>query len=123
MHCLECGTKLPEDAKFCYRCGTPVGKTSSNSTKEQWEYCEVKRLEKENWWNGMWYAGFLADAVSPAKGQYVALKSRELKPKESDKDALNTLLNEFSVQLVKDGWEPISERGQEWWELRFRRKI
>lgn len=82
MHCLECGTKLPEDAKFCYNCGTPVGKTGSSPIKDQqWEYCEVGLKHKETWWSGRWPAAFIADAVSPVKGQYVALKSREVASK------------------------------------------
>ena len=25
MFCMNCGTKLPDDAKFCYNCGTKIG--------------------------------------------------------------------------------------------------
>lgn len=125
MHCMKCGTQLPQDANFCYKCGTPVGKTSSNPTKEQWEYCEIDIEYKENWWNGSWPARFFADAISPIKGQYVALKSREVRLKSGNfyKKDTNPLFNEFSAQLVKDGWIPTSERGEEWWQLPFRRKI
>lgn len=29
MFCMECGTKLPDNAKFCMNCGTPVGQTAA----------------------------------------------------------------------------------------------
>ena len=29
MFCMNCGTKLPDDAKFCYKCGTKLGITQN----------------------------------------------------------------------------------------------
>lgn len=29
MFCMNCGTKLPDDAKFCYKCGTQLGITQN----------------------------------------------------------------------------------------------
>ena len=29
MFCINCGTKLPDDAKFCYNCGNKVGEKLS----------------------------------------------------------------------------------------------
>ncbi len=29
MFCMNCGTKLPDDAKFCYNCGAPLGITQN----------------------------------------------------------------------------------------------
>ena len=29
MFCMNCGTKLPDDAKFCYKCGIQLGITQN----------------------------------------------------------------------------------------------
>lgn len=29
MFCMNCGTKLPDDAKFCFKCGTKIGTMNS----------------------------------------------------------------------------------------------
>lgn len=34
-YCQKCGTKLDEDAKFCYRCGTPVAADQTRVTYER----------------------------------------------------------------------------------------
>ncbi|MHB1867838.1 MAG: zinc ribbon domain-containing protein [Nitrososphaerales archaeon] len=31
MYCLKCGAQMPDDAAFCMKCGTPVGKSSATS--------------------------------------------------------------------------------------------
>ena len=34
MFCMECGTKLPEGAKFCFNCGTKTGEAASAAPAE-----------------------------------------------------------------------------------------
>ncbi|MCF7800843.1 MAG: tetratricopeptide repeat protein [Candidatus Marinimicrobia bacterium] len=42
MKCTECGTEIPENAKFCVSCGAPVGSATpakqSHPKKQQWLY-------------------------------------------------------------------------------------
>ncbi|MEM3671459.1 MAG: zinc ribbon domain-containing protein [Thermoprotei archaeon] len=33
MFCEKCGAQLPDDAQFCYRCGTPVKQANTQSTQ------------------------------------------------------------------------------------------
>ncbi len=35
MYCLKCGAQLPDDASFCMKCGTPVGKSSGSKLQSQ----------------------------------------------------------------------------------------
>ena len=36
MFCMKCGTKLPDDAKFCYKCGNDVSTINEGiNTKEE----------------------------------------------------------------------------------------
>ena len=33
MFCMQCGTQLPDEAKFCFMCGTPIGGTKDTATE------------------------------------------------------------------------------------------
>lgn len=128
MHCMKCGAQLPQDAKFCYKCGTPVGQAKTEGVKEiQWEYCEIQREKKTNWL-GRDKNWFYIDVVSPHKGKYQSLKSREFRRDSinhhhsTDKE-VQQIFDEFVTQLTtKEGWEPLPARGQWWYQLRFRRR-
>lgn len=51
MFCMNCGTKLPEGAKFCLNCGTPVGGTHSTKMSENSNpvnAVNTERVEKDN---------------------------------------------------------------------------
>lgn len=41
MFCSQCGTKLPDNSKFCHQCGSPVGKSQqSNIIRLRCEDCD-----------------------------------------------------------------------------------
>jgi hypothetical protein len=45
MFCVKCGTKLPDDANFCLKCGKSQNSTSDTSARlpiqAKWEYKEL----------------------------------------------------------------------------------
>ncbi len=52
MYCINCGTKLPDGAKFCFECGSPVNVVPVKDD----EYCiktsatyEIQNAEQEAW--------------------------------------------------------------------------
>ncbi|MBR1629382.1 MAG: zinc ribbon domain-containing protein, partial [Lachnospiraceae bacterium] len=47
MFCMECGTKLPDNAKFCMNCGSPVGMSVpiGNDTEDAEEDSEILSCE------------------------------------------------------------------------------
>ena len=48
MYCQECGSKLPETAKFCINCGTKVWrKEAAEEVKEVQADSEAKQVESE----------------------------------------------------------------------------
>ena len=48
MYCQECGSKLPETAKFCINCGTKVWREeAAEEVKEVQADSEAKQLESE----------------------------------------------------------------------------
>lgn len=126
MHCMKCGAQLPPDAKFCYKCGTPVGNIGDNPTKEQWEYCEIQQKRNYHWFfSNKSQVQLYAEAVSPKNGRYTAVESSRTKYIDSSIDIkkIEPLLDEITLKLVQSGWEPLSERGEAWYSLRFRRSI
>jgi len=130
MYCQKCGTRLPPGALYCFKCGAPVntGKNQENSpnVEPQWEYCEIVFDKKQRLL--YWEAFFWAKAIS-SDGVYEAAKSPIVKkwdipevPKRDDQSYArihNLLIN----QLIAEGWEHTGDRGEKWWNVRFRRNI
>ncbi len=52
MYCINCGTKLPDGAKFCFECGSPVNvvpvKDDEHCIKTSATY-EIQNAEREDW--------------------------------------------------------------------------
>jgi len=122
MYCTKCGIELPKDANFCYKCGSSTGTIQIEGI--EWEYGEVEFHRGDSlassilgWGDKFWYT---LEAVSPRKGKYQALKSREVKEGFSKWETTHEqLLDEFITQLTtKERWEPLPES-----KRRFRRKI
>ena len=47
MFCMNCGTQLPENAKFCFKCGTPqkyLGQVEAPKQIEEprWDICQIE---------------------------------------------------------------------------------
>lgn len=135
MYCLRCGTELPQDANFCYKCGTPVGKTGETSESTKWEYCEILykyEYRKKGIFSGEPTVTFLADAVGPT-GSYTAAEAQSYKGGNLYGPVANNSKKESALadnahkqlvqQLISEGWEATSERGEYWWQLRFKRRV
>ena len=80
MHCIHCGTELPDEAAFCWKCGRP--QQSSSDTDATYEVAVIDCIlvsdpqQFASWFQSHdWYHGarlkFTAQAVGP-KGNYVA---------------------------------------------------
>ena len=74
---------------------------------------------------------FEAEAVGP-HGPYIAARSREwnelaLTPRwkvlDSTHEEASEIVKELISDLIKDGWEPLEERGTNWENFRFRRQV
>jgi hypothetical protein len=136
MFCINCGTQLPDEAKFCWKCGTPQ-KSSVQADELKWETCEIV-WKMTSGALGLILgpiAGvkgyFWAKAIGPS-GVYVAGKSQTIwvgnfytggpLPRERNQ-AHFAAHNALVAQLVNDGWEPTGDKGAEWWSNRFRRRV
>jgi hypothetical protein len=96
----------------------------------RWETCEIVWHRKAITWAkmGSWFEA----AAIGQHGPYVAAKSEYMPdvlqrvgqyfvPKQID--SIMTEFNAFVTTLSKDGWEALSERGQFWYSVRFRRRV
>lgn len=129
MFCIECGTQLPDEAKFCFKCGKPQVCGNSEIKPEQ-ETCEiVYEIVGEKW--GIYprtILRFKAQATG-TKGEYCASMSNDFeanpfdypgRPEKKNKKHKNAL--EFLTDKLKqDGWQAEADKGADWFSLKFRR--
>ena len=142
MYCKACGKQIDDDSAFCKVCGAPQGAVVSTAEAVRpWETCEIKfTINKARVFKAS-DLRFFAEAVAP-KGIYVCgsidyrgdytdaanfnrsiggYDERYSIPVENEpgRAALNSLIQ----QLGRDGWEPVQEKGKEWYSYRFRRQV
>jgi len=131
MYCWNCGTQLPDNANFCSKCGKqqkpgeqPI---EPNLKEEKWETCEILFDSQYQLGRG-WIFWFWAKAIGP-EGEYSAGSSGQLlagpifdKP-NSDNRETKMAHSELVAKLVSDGWEPVPNKGSNWWNDRFRRRV
>jgi len=53
MHCIECGTQIPDNSKFCSHCGKSQNDAES-SIKEHKQSLDYKFLKKAMIWYLLW---------------------------------------------------------------------
>ena len=126
MFCSNCGTRLPDDANFCMKCGKALRSNLQQSDEVQWETCQISALVDSDF-----LVEFTVDAIGP-KGRYVvatdgyALEIRifgengdypEQRPEKAEK-AVDNLIK----KLTQDGWESTGKK-EKWWEYTFRRRL
>ena len=122
MYCVNCGTELPDEANFCWKCGI-AQPGASEVLAHKWEYCEILAEDASfRFWARF---RFSAKAVGP-QGTYMAARSPETfsSPDPYSSDRKHVAACDALVQkLVRDGWEPISEKGPRWYSYKFRRPV
>jgi hypothetical protein len=139
MYCKNCGKQLSEDSRFCPYCGNPIRLDTQARSEEFWETCEVDRKAGKN--NDVCFCAY---GIGKS-GRFVVGESTHWKMRAdgglfrgvisaytlgivSDGNAKEEAnerarLNELIAKLIDDGWQPVSDRGRYWWQLRFRRRI
>jgi hypothetical protein len=121
MLCQNCGTQAPERANYCWKCGKPM-RPGLQKEDTFLESCEITFTSDDPSYG---IGSFAAKAIG-VFGVYIFGMSSgfhcEKLPDHLNPDhhaKLDSLIN----RLVEAGWEPTCERGPEWWNFRFSRKV
>lgn len=126
MFCSNCGTQIPDEANFCWKCGKPQKKDFEPSHQVQLEYCEVMWYEISASFTGNNKGYFYAEAINP-HGKYTTRETKAfnlgLGGHLPSADRQGTIHKEFVDQLLQDGWQATGDRGEAWWALRFKRQV
>ena len=73
MFCINCGTELPDEANFCWKCGKPQ-KEGVTVDEPKWEICEIVYETVKAPFFGNCEYRFWARAIGP-QGKYRASES------------------------------------------------
>lgn len=124
MFCMNCGTQLPDDASFCLKCGKSQ-KAGVQTEPPKMETCEIVRVvTKPSSWTYEETFIFAAEVIG-ANGKYVAFQSVPLKHNTQYpiyQKEFNSAVEELVNNLLRDNWEAVETRGENWWNYRFRRQ-
>jgi hypothetical protein len=118
LYCLKCGTYLPDEARFCWKCGSAVAVSVPPEDEVDYEYCRIS----ESWEGDMYF--FLASPESDEKkviatspklkdpfGEDFLLENMFFSSMGFDQIRLppevTRLREEFLHQMVSRGWEKV----------------
>jgi len=115
VNCPKCGTELPDNARFCMQCGTPikVAGEEAEGPRPLEELCEIRIESRQGVASTEWR--FVAETEGPGGRHIVATTEWSGRDPESD-------LERLTERLIREGWERVDgdtgEVGR-----RFRRPI
>lgn len=93
MNCPNCGTQLPDEASFCWKCGRPIAMLSP----EDYEFCKLQ-------YRNVLYTG-IAYWRATVKNDQIA-QSEVHTPARSKEDPRKRNSNiEVVAKLQADGWD------------------
>lgn len=148
IHCIYCGTELPDVARFCLTCGkNPRGdssgtvatgaNTSSQATGDGWEFCDIDVVDAgDSVFGGSTYK-WVASSIGKhgiyevasserlngwPRGRRVGLGQELAPPTGRELEGYQQELQRFISRLTSGGWQPTQERGTYWYSYRFRRQ-
>lgn len=109
MFCTRCGTELPDEANFCWKCGTSIGGTAAAPSSVDYEFCQITLLS----------AGSGRERWSARVGNTVIAQGHRFKRylgffefRESASEKLDMTIQQAHLDLVShlvsQGWEPFT---------------
>lgn len=139
MYCINCGTHLRDEARFCAQCGSPIRSVETYEPDIQWEELEIEYRD-----DGLRFGASLVNSVLGVGSEYgLYFVARMLGPygetrvdlaplttfstdplemlsNPSDRKYAQEVLQRINQEILAQGWEPRS-RGQWWFSYRYRR--
>ncbi len=120
MFCFNCGTQLPEDANFCFKCGKPQN-VNVQGDEPKWETCEIDAYTTKQKLGYFWQV--LIARVYRPDGTHDIGRSPESLGGISDSKKAGQWSSEMEKKLLADGWEYWGTFGAKWYQKRFRRRL
>jgi hypothetical protein len=131
MFCGNCGTQIPDEANFCWKCGKSVTEgVTTEAAEVRWESAEigyehVSPKSALDYFLNKYHGYFTAKAIG-LNGVYDAGKTPTFitprgEPDSHDYEAVQSV-NNLIAQLARDGWEPVETKGSQWYNYKFRRR-
>ncbi len=103
MHCESCGTRLPDEARFCWHCGRPAKVRLLKPGLSAIKICKISGTSFEKLFSGR-YLRYEARVDGQVIDQTPDIKvGPDTNPVEEE-EAFNVLL----ARLLAQGWEPVS---------------
>ncbi len=103
MHCESCGTRLPDEARFCWNCGRPAKKRQLKPAKSAIKICKISGTSVDKFFSGR-YLRYEARVDGQVIDQTPDIKVGSDTHPVDEEEALNVLL----ARLLAQGWEPVS---------------
>ncbi len=103
MHCESCGTRLPDEAHFCWNCGRPAKKRPVKPGKSAIKICQISGTSVDKFFSGR-YVRYEARVDGKVIDQTPDIKVGHDTNPVDEEEAFNVLL----ARLLAQGWEPVS---------------
>jgi hypothetical protein len=126
--CVNCGAKLPKNARFCSACGAPQrgrpgtvqARPLAVAPEDAAEACAI------HWWRGYVRSAFYAVAVDAGGGQWEVGRSPSFswwkaEPPPAGHAGAHAAHDALVADLVERGWKTVGSDWQPWYAVRFRR--
>jgi ribosomal protein L40E len=141
LFCYRCGTQLPDQANYCWKCGNPR-KEGTQAKSPEWETCTITyEAVRNNKFLGShsgqarWWAKATRPRESYRAGEspifYASVEKGVVEIPYSNPGFsahltyIDTLkvLDVLTNKLIADGWEPTGTYGASYWKRQYRRRI
>lgn len=120
MNCTQCGTLLPEQAKFCLQCGAAVVQAAAADAVAA---CHVVFRQIDEKWSlfgkEIWhFEAVTEDGSVVAVSDKITITGFELSGPNEKSRKYKQALDGLVKKLLDKGWQQ-SGVGQQWFELQF----
>ncbi len=103
MHCESCGTRLPDEARFCWNCGRPAKKRLLKPGLSAIKICKISGTSIDKLFSGR-YLRYEARVDGQVIDRTPDIKLGCDTHPVDEEEAFNALL----ARLLAQGWEPVS---------------
>ena len=99
MYCESCGTQLPDEASFCWKCGQPQRDAARHAPdSQQYETCTIEFQDMLI--KGCWVAWLGKNRIAESRSLPLSINAKAAKAAHF----------ELVSQLINNGWQVLTTR-------------